>query len=67
MGLRKLLNWLSARYSNPKIYIFESGVSVPGENDKPVDQAVHDQFRIDYYSQYIDNVKAAITEDGVNV
>lgn len=40
---------------------------MPGENDKPVDQAVHDQFRIDYYSQYIDNVKAAITEDGVNV
>jgi len=31
-GLRKLLNWIDERYDHLPIYVFENGVSVPGES-----------------------------------
>lgn len=65
-GMHRMLRWIADRYHNPPIYITENGVSVPGESDLPIEQAVHDQFRIDYYDQYISNVSLAIKE-GVNV
>jgi len=65
-GIHKMLHWVSARYGNPPIYVTENGVSVPHENDLPLEQALHDQFRIDFYSQYISNVSLAISE-GVDV
>lgn len=66
-GLRGLLNWLDKRYSSPKIYIFENGVSVPGESQAPVEKAVHDQFRVDFYYNHTKAVIEAIYEDGVDV
>ena len=66
-GFRKLLNWLDKRYDGTKIYVFENGVSVPGENTKPISEAVHDQFRAKYYNDYINQMKLAITEDGVDI
>jgi beta-glucosidase len=65
-GIHRMLHWVADRYGNPPIYITENGVSVPGENEMPLSQALHDQFRIDFYSQYISNVSLAITE-GVDV
>jgi len=65
-GIRKLLNWIDKRYDHHPIYVFENGVSVPGENELAVEDAVHDQFRLDYYKDYIQNVEWAI-EDGVDV
>jgi len=65
-GINSVLHWISDRYHNPPIYITENGVSVPHENELPIEQALHDQFRIDFYSQYISNISKAITEK-VNV
>lgn len=70
-GIRKLLNWIDQRYSTPSlkqsICIFENGVSVPNENSLAIADALHDQFRVEYYQGYLQNVKDAITIDGVNV
>ena len=44
--------------------MFENGVGKQGET---IDTGLHDQYRIDYYNNYISNLGLAITEDGVNV
>jgi beta-glucosidase len=67
IGFRKLLNWISDRYNNTKIYVFENGVSVPGETQLPIDQAVHDQFRVDFYKGYINALLEAVYIDQVNI
>lgn len=41
-GIRGVLNWVSNRYGAPKIFIFENGVSVPGESQMKISDAVHD-------------------------
>ena len=33
----------------------------------PIVEAIHDTFRVNFYKEYISNLKAAVTEDGVNV
>jgi len=65
-GIRKILHWVADRYGKPPIYITENGVSVPGETKMPLEEALHDQFRIDFYRDYISNVSLAISE-GVDV
>jgi len=65
-GIYRNLRWIADRYDNPPIYITENGVSVPNETELPLSEALHDQFRVDFYSQYIGNVSLAI-RDGVNV
>jgi len=52
-GFRGILNWIHNRYDKPKIYVLENGVSVPNEDNKLLDDALHDQFRIDYFESYI--------------
>jgi beta-glucosidase len=47
--------------------MFENGVSVPGESELPIAQAVHDDFRVNQYRGYIANIIQAITVDGVNL
>ena len=66
-GIRENLKWISKRYNNPKIYITENGCDVPGESDLPLEDAIHDDFRVDFYTQYTTNVLAAYHIDGVNV
>ena len=65
-GIRGLLNWVGDRYGNPDIYIFENGVSVPGENSMPLDEALHDTFRVEYYQNYTEQVQKAVDEDDIN-
>jgi beta-glucosidase len=66
-GMRGVLNWVSNRYGNPDIYITENGVSAPGENRMKIEDALEDQFRVDYYRDYIDEMSKAIKIDKVNV
>lgn len=67
IGFRKLLKWLSDRYNQPKIYVTENGTSLKGESDLPVDQIVNDDFRVQYFREYIAAMADAYTLDGVNV
>ena len=66
-GFRDLLNWLSKRYGHPKFYVTENGTSLKGENDMPVEQIVQDDFRVQYFNDYINIMAKAVEEDGVNV
>ncbi|PGH06216.1 hypothetical protein AJ79_06604 [Helicocarpus griseus UAMH5409] len=67
LGFRKLLKWLSDRYGRPKIYVTESGTSVKGENDMPLEQLLDDEFRAEYFRGYIAAMADAYTLDNVNV
>lgn len=66
-GFRKLLNWLTKRYSRPKIYVTENGTSLKGENDLPLEKILDDEFRCQYYRDYIGAMVDAVTHDNVNV
>ncbi|TLS29684.1 hypothetical protein PpBr36_00472 [Pyricularia pennisetigena] len=66
-GFRELLVWLSKRYNYPKILVTENGTSVKGENDMPLEQILEDDFRVQYYNDYVKALAKAYTEDGVNV
>jgi beta-glucosidase len=67
LGFRKLLKWLADRYDNPKIYVTENGTSIKGENDLPVEELLNDEFRAEYYRDYIGAMVDAVAVDGVNV
>ncbi|XP_019875746.2 myrosinase 1-like isoform X1 [Aethina tumida] len=59
-GMRKLLVWIKDTYNNPEIMITENGISDNGTT-------LQDDFRINYYRQYLSNILDAMYEDGVNV
>ena len=65
-GAYNILTWISQRYSNPPLLITENGVDVPGESELPLAQALEDDFRVDFYSGYLQNVMKAMAE-GVDV
>ncbi|KAK4500971.1 hypothetical protein PRZ48_006777 [Zasmidium cellare] len=67
IGFRKLLGWISNRYGRPTIYVTENGTSVKGESQLPVEQAIHDEFRCQYFRDYIEALVQARNEDGVDV
>ncbi|MFX3617697.1 MAG: glycoside hydrolase family 1 protein [Sporolactobacillus sp.] len=63
VGLRSTLNEFWDRYRKP-LFVVENGL---GAVDKPTaDGKVHDQYRIDYLRQHIQQMKEAI-EDGVDL
>jgi beta-glucosidase len=66
-GLRGILKWIDKRYNHPIIYVFENGVSVPKENDMPIQEAINDTFRVNFYKDYIQNAIEAMTTDGVDL
>lgn len=47
--------------------VTENGFSVKGENDLPVENAVEDTDRQEYFAQYTQALLEAVTEDGVDV
>jgi len=66
-GMRKIVNWISKRYGNPALYIFENGCPCPNENDVPKDVAIKDTFRVNYLKDYIANLIQAKITDKVNM
>ncbi|KAH6900940.1 beta-glucosidase [Coprinopsis sp. MPI-PUGE-AT-0042] len=65
-GFRKLLGYLWKTYQMP-IYVTENGFPAKGETDKPVEEAIHDEDRVRYYSGYTQAMLEAINLDGVDV
>jgi hypothetical protein len=47
-------------------YLSAAVVDVPGETELPLSEALHDSFRVDYYSSYLASVTRAMDE-GVQV
>ncbi|KAF9879222.1 Beta-glucosidase 1B [Colletotrichum karsti] len=66
-GLRKLLNFISDRYGHCKIYVAENGTSVKGEDDLPLEEALEDDFRCEFYRAHVDALVKARVEDSVDV
>ncbi|CAL1710086.1 unnamed protein product [Somion occarium] len=65
-GFRDLLNYLYKRYRKP-IYVTENGFAVKDEDKKPVEEALHDDDRVQYYRGVTDSLIKAVNEDGVDV
>lgn len=66
-GIRAQLEYVNDRYRPTSIMVTENGVDVPGEDNLPLDKALDDTFRVDFYRAYIGNVAAAVVESGVPV
>jgi beta-glucosidase len=66
-GMRGVLNWVWERYQHPDIYITENGASAPKESFLPLREALEDNYRVQYYQDYIAEMSKAINEDGVKV
>lgn len=65
-GLKKLLDYIRVRYSNPVVIITENGY--PDHNDRsiPLETALQDDARINYHHDYLSSVLEAI-RDGSDV
>jgi beta-glucosidase len=66
-GVRKVLNWVSERYGRTPIYITENGVDEPNETAIPLPRVLNDTFRVDYYKSYLEEIRAAVVKDGVDL
>lgn len=65
-GFRNLLNYIWKRYKLP-IYVTENGFAVKDEHSKPIEQALQDNDRVNYFKGITTSLKAAVLEDGVDV
>lgn len=64
IGLRYALNWMTTRWHKP-LFIVENGL---GAYDKLTsDHKFNDDYRIDYLRSHIEQMKLAVTEDGVDL
>lgn len=66
-GMRGLLNYIWKKYNHPEIYITENGVDIPHESFMPLNEALNDTFRVNFYRDYLSEVDKAINLDGVKV
>lgn len=65
-GFRDLLNYIWKRYKLP-IYVTENGFAVKDESSKPIEEALQDSDRVNYFKGTTASLKAAVLEDGVDV
>ncbi|XP_063629355.1 myrosinase 1-like [Cydia splendana] len=59
-GFRALLSYVKQQYGDVAIFILENGLSDAGTD-------LDDQPRVDYYTNYLEQVLLAMEQDGVNV
>ncbi|KAH8833720.1 glycoside hydrolase family 1 protein [Flagelloscypha sp. PMI_526] len=65
-GFRLLLNYLWNRYKKP-IYVTENGFAVKDEDSLPIEQALKDEARVNYFKGTTKSLMEAVLEDGVDV
>jgi beta-glucosidase len=67
-GFRSHLNWVYKRYGVP-IYVTEQGCTIP-QSPQPEDSTeagLNDEYRVEYYTKYLERMARAVKEDGVDV
>ncbi|KAK7262560.1 hypothetical protein RJT34_30134 [Clitoria ternatea] len=65
-GLRELLLYIKKKYNNPVIYITENGMDESNDPTLPLEEALMDTYRIDFFYRHLYYISAAI-KDGVKV
>lgn len=55
-GFGKMLRYVKDRYSDPEIYVTESGADVPKESKMSLQKALKDDFRVKYFKVSLENV-----------
>jgi beta-glucosidase/6-phospho-beta-glucosidase/beta-galactosidase len=66
-AMRSYLEYVSTTYRPSKIYVTEFGVDVKGESDMKIEDALKDEYRIEYYSRYMEQIALAKKESDVPV
>ncbi|KAJ9158705.1 hypothetical protein P3X46_024265 [Hevea brasiliensis] len=66
-GIRHLLNYTKDTYNNPVIYITENGVDNNNNETQPIEEALQDEFRINYYRKHLWNALGSLKNYSVNV
>ncbi|KAL7091280.1 hypothetical protein ACP275_12G095600 [Erythranthe tilingii] len=66
-GIRSLMNYIKQKYGNPLVLITENGMDDGNSPFTSIKDALKDEKRIKYHSDYLTNLLAAIKEDGCNV
>uniref|UniRef100_A0A7N2LCL9 Uncharacterized protein n=1 Tax=Quercus lobata TaxID=97700 RepID=A0A7N2LCL9_QUELO len=57
-GIRELMLYINKKYNNPPIFITENGVADNGS--LPIQEALNDSLRINYYHSHLSNLLKAI-------
>ncbi|KAL9267487.1 Beta-glucosidase 42-like protein [Drosera capensis] len=65
-GIRKTLNYIKDKYSNPIIYVTENGMDDEEDHSAELHEMLDDKLRVTYFKGYLSFVAQAI-RDGVNV
>ncbi|KAJ3679743.1 hypothetical protein LUZ60_017754 [Juncus effusus] len=65
-GIRELLLYTMKKYNNPLIFITENGVDEYNNKNLTLEEALKDDYRIDFYYRHLQNLEKAIRE-GANV
>ncbi|KAH9774631.1 Beta-glucosidase 12 [Citrus sinensis] len=65
-GFRDLLIYIKEKYSNPTLYITENGMDEVNNASLPLEEALKDPMRVDYYNSHLSFLQIAMKE-GVNV
>ncbi|KAK7314795.1 hypothetical protein VNO77_33323 [Canavalia gladiata] len=65
-GIREVLLYIKTKYNNPLIYITENGIDEFDDPTLPLEKALEDTPRMDYYYGHLYYLQTAI-KDGVNV
>ncbi|KAH0467835.1 hypothetical protein IEQ34_002868 [Dendrobium chrysotoxum] len=66
-GLRSLMNYIKDKYGNPPVIITENGMDDSNNPFISIKNALKDEKRIRYHSEYLGNLSAAIKDDGCDV
>ncbi|XVF85829.1 hypothetical protein PTKIN_Ptkin17bG0149200 [Pterospermum kingtungense] len=66
-GMRSVMKYIKEKYGNPLVIVTENGMDDPNSSLIPIEDALKDEKRIKYHTDYLTNLLAAIEEDGCNV